>query len=603
MIANSILNPVTFKNIVGKSIATPVNATFNPGIGSLADGTYYYRVSALTSIGETLASAETSLAIAKLVTPVNAAFAAGTGTLAIGTYYYRVSAVNGLGETLASAETSLALSAAGGVIVNWGAVAGATGYRIYGRTTGTELLLTTVGNVTTYLDDGSITPAGALPATNTTAGGVYVNWVAVTGAVGYKVYGRTTGAELLLGTVLNTTAFLDDGTVTPSGALPTSNTTGSDTTYPNMWNTLQVNRKHGNARIIPYLQKFNKNHTLYLQFESDSAVSIVLKSYSGLIEVESFTGAYASSYGTTDVRYYTNFTIQLGASYLDKEVYFKATQGTNTLTSEPIYTTDLTDLIARGLIKYVKYTNIDRIDSDVSGVFVDWFALPSPGYYMDFFIEAVDQEPNDTDESEVLEGSQSKTILSASYYSGKVFKTGAIPDYMATKIAMCASMDVFSVNGIQYIKSGGAEQSLFGGSTSYQLSMKLTEKNTLGINVDNIGESNGSVTPPATGTPMYVGSVASATPTETDVKTITPITAVKVNQVKVYTISNARFCFAYPTTFGALTSILDTIGDEIISGFNSQTVNFTIDGALISYKVYTLKSAVTVTSFTVQYKF
>ncbi len=601
MIASSILNPITFKNIVGKSIVTPTNAAFNPGIGSLADGTYYYRVSALTSIGETLASSETSLAIAKLATPVNAAFAAGTGTLAIGTYYYRVSAVNGLGETLASVETSFALAAAGGVIVNWGAVTGATGYRVYGRTTGAELLLTTVGNVTTYLDNGSITPAGALPATNTTAGGVYVNWGSVSGAVGYKVYGRTTGGELLLGTVLNATTFLDDGTVTPSGALPTTNTTGSDTVFPNMWNTLQANRKHSNARIIPYSQKFNKNQTVYLQFESDSAVSIVLKSYNGLAVIETFNGAYASSYGTTDVRYYTNFTIQLGASYLDKEVYFKATQGANMLTSEPIYTTDLTSLIARGLIKYIKYTNKDRIDSAVSGVFVDWFALP--GYYMDFYIEAVDTEPNDTDESEVLEGSQSKTILSAAYYSGKVFKTGAIPDYMATKMAMCASLDVFTINGIQYVKSGWAEQSLFGGSTSYQLSMKLTEKNTLGINVDNIGDSNGTVTPPATGTPMYVGSVSSATPTEADVKVITSITAVKVNQTKVYTISNARFCFAYPATFGSLTSILDNIGDEIISGFNIQTMNFTIDGAAVSYKIYTLKSAVTVNAFTVQYKF
>ncbi|MFA5803661.1 MAG: hypothetical protein WC879_03365 [Melioribacteraceae bacterium] len=103
-----------------------------------------------------------------IAAPVNAAFTAGAGTLAIGTYYYRVTALTPAGETTPSAETSLALAAIGGVNVNWGAVAGATGYKIYGRSTGAELLIASVGAVTTYLDNGSITPAGAMPIVNTT---------------------------------------------------------------------------------------------------------------------------------------------------------------------------------------------------------------------------------------------------------------------------------------------------------------------------------------------------------------------------------------------------------------------------------------------------
>lgn len=104
-----------------------------------------------------------------LATPVNAAFTQGAGSLVDGTYYYRVSAINDCGETLASAETSLVVTGGpGGVNVNWGAVAGATGYRIYGRATGAELFLKEVGAVTTWLDDGSLTPAGSLPAANTT---------------------------------------------------------------------------------------------------------------------------------------------------------------------------------------------------------------------------------------------------------------------------------------------------------------------------------------------------------------------------------------------------------------------------------------------------
>ena len=101
--------------------------------------------------------------------PVNAAFTAGSGTLVAGTYYYRVTALTADGtQTLPSVETSLVLAATGGVNVNWGAVTGATGYNVYGRSTGAELLIATLGNVTTYLDDGSITPAGAMPTSNST---------------------------------------------------------------------------------------------------------------------------------------------------------------------------------------------------------------------------------------------------------------------------------------------------------------------------------------------------------------------------------------------------------------------------------------------------
>jgi hypothetical protein len=108
---------------------------------------------------------------AALATPVNAAFSTATtgGTLAPGVYAYRVTATNASGETLASTETTITVPAGTStntVTVNWGSVTGATGYRVYGRTTGAELLLATVGAVTTYLDTGAGVPAGALPTVN-----------------------------------------------------------------------------------------------------------------------------------------------------------------------------------------------------------------------------------------------------------------------------------------------------------------------------------------------------------------------------------------------------------------------------------------------------
>lgn len=102
--------------------------------------------------------------------PTTSAATAGAGTLPAATYYYQISAIGATGvESLASAEVSFAALANTGVNVNWSAVAGATGYRIYGRSTGgAKRLLKQVGAVTTWLDDGSITPAGdTLPVANT----------------------------------------------------------------------------------------------------------------------------------------------------------------------------------------------------------------------------------------------------------------------------------------------------------------------------------------------------------------------------------------------------------------------------------------------------
>jgi len=382
-------------------------------------------------------------------------------------------------------------------------------------------------------------------------------------------------------------------------SVPTSNT------YPNMWNTLHADRKQGNARVIPYLQKFQTNHVVYLQFESDSAVAPSIKSYNLLTnaEIETISATSVNSYGVSNIRYYTNFTITLDGDYTGKKFYFKLTQGTNILTSEPCETDDLTDLIQSGIMKYIKYTNVDRIDSDIPGVFIDWVHLPSTGQYLDFFVEGIDSDPNDSDESEVLEGSQNKTILSASYYSGRVFKSGAIPDYMCARLGVASSLDVFTLNGVQMIKDGSIDQAQYGGSTLYQISMKLSEKNTVGINVDSLGVSTPDEDPPISGTPMYIGSVSSGLPTESDIKAMTERLAERVDQSNVYTITDSRPCFAYPASFGTLSSILDNIGDEIISGFANQTLDFTIDGNIISYKVYTFVTTATVNSFTITYKF
>ncbi|OGT56292.1 MAG: hypothetical protein A3E01_07000 [Gammaproteobacteria bacterium RIFCSPHIGHO2_12_FULL_63_22] len=169
--------------------------------------------------------AQSTILATTLSTPVNAAFSTDStgGTLVPATYYYRVSAINAVGETLASTETSQVVGAGTNtntVTVNWAAVSNATGYKVYGRSTGAELLIATVGAVLTYIDTGAVTPAGALPVANTTGGGAGVSSdVAVAAAahvnVGIftadaagipgsqhrKVYQDTPGNDLFIGSL------------------------------------------------------------------------------------------------------------------------------------------------------------------------------------------------------------------------------------------------------------------------------------------------------------------------------------------------------------------------------------------------------------------
>ena len=120
--------------------------------------------------------------VKRLPTPngVSVVATGGTGT----TYGYRVSALTRDGETLASSTVTVSGGATLSIsvynTVSFNPVVGAYAYRVYGRTSGSELLLKTltladIGDTfqAGWRDDGSLTPSGALPTSNTT-GNLYV---------------------------------------------------------------------------------------------------------------------------------------------------------------------------------------------------------------------------------------------------------------------------------------------------------------------------------------------------------------------------------------------------------------------------------------------
>ena len=92
------------------------------------------------------------------------------GTLAAGTYFYRVTALNATGETTGSPEISVTTTGTtGSVSLTWASVAGATKYRVYrGTAAGGESVYW--GGITSasFLDTNAASTAGTVPTGNTT---------------------------------------------------------------------------------------------------------------------------------------------------------------------------------------------------------------------------------------------------------------------------------------------------------------------------------------------------------------------------------------------------------------------------------------------------
>ena len=138
---------------------------------------HYIDASGNTNIKQSL-NVSGNISIVGLSSPIIGSITTATtgGTLAASTSYcYRVSAVNSLGITIPSTESCIttgSTTATNTVTIPWTGYPAnmQTSYSIYGRTTGAELLIAS-GLTEAYTDTGSITPSGAMPTANTTIGG------------------------------------------------------------------------------------------------------------------------------------------------------------------------------------------------------------------------------------------------------------------------------------------------------------------------------------------------------------------------------------------------------------------------------------------------
>ena len=215
--------------------------------GSLAGNTYYYVVTAETSVGQTTVSVQQAINSDADVPPTNGTLTATSGgTLAATTYYVESTWVTASGQTTGATETSLAVAADN--VLNVAAPASppsnATGWNVYVSTgSGNEELQNSspLGTTTAWVEPTTGLVTGAIVPTLNTAyltntNENIINWTAVTGATGYIVYRSTTANDFTNATSYTTSGgggsaltFTDTGASGTTATPPTSNTTGQFT--------------------------------------------------------------------------------------------------------------------------------------------------------------------------------------------------------------------------------------------------------------------------------------------------------------------------------------------------------------------------------------
>lgn len=102
-------------------------------------------------------------------TGLTATPSASGGTLAAGTYYYKVTALNAQGETIGSTEANATTTGStGSVALSWTAVSGATSYKVYRGTSADGESVYFAASSNSFTDIGASGTAGTVPVTNGT---------------------------------------------------------------------------------------------------------------------------------------------------------------------------------------------------------------------------------------------------------------------------------------------------------------------------------------------------------------------------------------------------------------------------------------------------
>ena len=99
----------------------------------------------------------------------------------------------------------------------------------------------------------------------------------------------------------------------------------------------------------------------------------------------------------------------------------------------------------------------------------------------------------------------------------------------------------------------------------------------------------------------FYGAVSSLTPTEETVEGLSFALATSKGGTYSFTTSAGRIAYAYPSSLGTLSSIKDGNGFSLFDSFTRTTQSYTQDETTVSYYLYVLTDATTVSNYSITF--
>lgn len=200
------------------------------------------------------------------------------------------------------------------------------------------------------------------------------------------------------------------------------------------------------------------------------------------------------------------------------------------------------------------------------------------------------------------------TISLSSVPAGAIYKYGQ--SVASTVLNLAINKQTNNITQVIYKKNGAVIKT---NSSPNSISDTFTDSIAIVDTTTYLATANDSTTTVTSNSivfsfvyQMFQGGVAKTitTPVSADIKALTTLVQTKQNITQAYTLVDKKAVFAYPTSYGNLTSIIDVNGFNILPSYTLTTLSLVMDDAkAVSYNVYTMTNSVTVTGFNITYKF
>ncbi len=223
----------------------------------------------------------------------------------------------------------------------------------------------------------------------------------------------------------------------------------------NVENTLSFDEKYGGFGIRSYCQKWDDAAVVTVQVVSDidTVPTVNVNPLSGAACAD-ITAVLITSYPATSVlaaRYYFEFDVSF-ASYANRIVQIKVTQGTDVWISEYQQSLDLTEDMEDGDMVLIQYTNKDAV-SYLPNTQIDY----TTGIEFFLYVEAVLKDISYQVEDKMFTNISEKVLIESQTFKARKLATIALPEFMTDKIAIAGKCFTFLVNDIQYTTDGVPE--------------------------------------------------------------------------------------------------------------------------------------------------